>query len=164
MKPNSPNLINFTVNFPWTAPSKQVYHNKWKCKEIVLHYTSVVACSPLPYLQWVSELIARHLRTYNLTIAHKPTESLRKALMHVNETRCILCSECPGAFVGQTGRQFAKRMKEHRIAVRGQDGNSLLALHCLTTRHAFDWTRASVVENRTTMRVHWVLENNTDVC
>ncbi len=32
------------------------------------------------------------------------------------------------------------------------DENSLLALHCLTTGHAFDWTRASVVGNGTTIR------------
>ncbi len=36
------------------------------------------------------------------------------------------------------------------IAVRRQDENSLLALHYLTTGHAFDWTRASAVGNGTT--------------
>ncbi len=40
------------------------------------------------------------------------------------------------AYVGQTGPQFATRMKEHQSAVRRQDENYLLALHCLTTGHA----------------------------
>ncbi len=103
----------------------------------------------------MSELVARHLRPYNLNIAHKPTESLRKTLVHVkdplpmqrrwNVVYSIPCSGCPSAYVGQTGRQFTTRMKEHQSAVRRQDKNSLLALHYLTTGHAFDWTRASVV-------------------
>ncbi len=47
--------------------------------------------------------------------------------------------------VGQTGRQFGTRMKEHNGAVRRQDEISLLVLHCLTTGHAFDWDRTTVV-------------------
>ncbi len=44
------------------------------------------------------------------------------------------------------------RVKEHKGAVRRQDENSLLALHCLTTDHAFDWDRASV---------HWKRDHET---
>ncbi len=36
-------------------------------------------------------------------------------------------------------------MKEHQSAVRRWYDKPLLALHCLTVGHAFDWTRASVV-------------------
>ncbi len=36
--------------------------------------------------------------------------------------------------------------------IRRQDENSLLTLHCLTTGHAFDWTRSSVVGNGSTKR------------
>ncbi len=39
----------------------------------------------LPYVQGVSELVARHLRPYTLNIAHTPTESLRKTLVHVKD-------------------------------------------------------------------------------
>ncbi len=70
----------------------------------------------------------------------------------------IPCSECPSAYVGQTGIQFATRMKEHQSTVRRQDENSLLALHSLTTGHAFDWTRASVVGNGTTKRTREFIE------
>ncbi len=112
----------------------------------------------------MSELVARHLRPYNLNIAHKPTESLRKTLVHVkdplptqrrrNVVYSIPCSECPSAYVGQTGRQFAT----HQSAVRRKDENSLLALHRLTTVHAFDWTRASVVGNGVTKRTREFIE------
>ncbi len=41
-------------------------------------------------------------------------------------------------------------MKEQQCEVRRQHENFLLALHCLTTGHAFDWTRASAVEKNLT--------------
>ncbi len=117
--------------------------------------------------------MARHLRPFNLKIAHKPTESLRKALVHVNDSLLtqrrrdvvysIPSSECPSAYVGQTGRQFATRMKEHQSVVRRQDENSLLVLHCLTTGHAFDWTSSSKWHDEKTSGVHRGLENNVDV-
>ncbi len=72
-----------------------------------------------------------------------------KVPLHTQRRRNVVCripcSECPSAYVGQTDRQFATCMKQHQTAVRRQDGNSLLALHCLTICHAFDWTRASIV-------------------
>ncbi len=38
----------------------------------------------------------------------------------------LLCSECPSAYVDETGRQFATRMKEHQIArqARGRENPS----------------------------------------
>ncbi len=126
---------------------------------------------PCP-VQGVSELIARQLRPYNLNIVHKPTGSLRKTLVHMNDPlptqrrRIVVyripCSECPSAYVGQTGRQFATRTKEHQCAVWRQDENSFLALHCLTSDHAFAWTRASVVGNCSMKRIREFIE--ADVC
>ncbi len=55
------------------------------------------------------------------------------------------CSECPSSYLGQTSHLFGTRMKKHKGVVSRQDENSLLTLHCLTTGHAFDWDRATVV-------------------
>ncbi len=68
------------------------------------------------------------------------------------------CSECSSACVGQIGRLLVTRMKEHQRVVRQQDKNSLLALHCLTTGHAFDWIRATVVGNGGTKRTRVFIE------
>ncbi len=62
-----------------------------------------------------------------------PTPEQRNVVYHVP------CADCPNAYVGQTGRQLSTRVKEPNGAVRRQDKNSLLALHC----PAFDWDRAS---------------------
>ncbi len=73
----------------------------------------------------------------------------------------IPCSDCPNAYVGQTGR-----VKEHKGAVRRQDENSLLALNCLMTGNAFDWDRASVIGKGTTKHTRDFIEawNTTSTC
>ncbi len=80
-----------------------------------------------------------------------------------NVVHSIPCSECPNAYVGQTGRQFATCMKEHKSAVRRQDENSLMAL---PTGKAFGWTRASVVGNGSTKRTREYIEawKTTSTC
>ncbi len=70
---------------------------------------------------------------------HKFSGRLLRLVVHK-----IPCSECASSYVGQTGRRFGTRTKEHKGTVRRQDENSLLALHCLTTGHAFDWDRTTV--------------------
>ncbi len=55
--------------------------------------------------------------------------------------KALFSSECPRAYVGQTGRQCATRMKEHQ---RRQDENALVAL---TTGYGFYWARTSVIGN-----------------
>ncbi len=47
---------------------------------------------------------------------------------------------------------------EHKGAVRRQDENSLLPLHCLTTGHAFDWDRESVIGKGTTKHTRGFIE------
>ncbi len=60
--------------------------------------------------------------------------------------------------MGQIGRKLSTRVKEHEGAVRRQDENSLLALHCLTTGHAFDWDRATVIGKGTTRHTRNFIE------
>ncbi len=51
-------------------------------------------------------------------------------------------------------------------AVRRQDENSLLALHCLTTGHAFDWDRTSVIGKGSTKHTRDFIEawNTPSTC
>ncbi len=101
-------------------------------------------------------------------IAHEPTKSFRGTLVNVKDPlptpKCGLPH--PNAYVGQTGWQLSTRVKEQTGAVRRQDENSLLALHCLTTGHAFDWDRASVIGKGTTKHTRDVIEawNTTSTC
>ncbi len=66
----------------------------------------------------------------------------------------------------QTGRRLSTHVKEHKRAVRRQDENSLHALRCLTTGHAFDWDRPSIIGKGTTKYTHDFIEawNTTPIC
>ncbi len=109
-------------------------------------------------------------------IAHKPTKSLRGTLVNVkdplptpkqwNVVYHIPCSNCPNAYMGQTGRQLSTHVKEHKGVVRRQDKHSLLALHCLTTGHAFNWDRASVIGKGSTKHTRDFIEawTTTSTC
>jgi hypothetical protein len=45
--------------------------------------------------------------------------------------------ECGGAYVGQTGRKFHVRYKEHKREIRSNKGNMGYANHILNTGHTY---------------------------
>ncbi len=76
----------------------------------------------LPYMQGISESVARRLNPYNVKIALKPHSALRSNLVHVKDPVPTLqrrkviyqipCSGCDKTNTGQTGRLFGTRLKE----------------------------------------------------
>ncbi len=130
----------------------------------------------LPYVKHVSELNARHRHPFNFSTAHKPTKSFRGILVNEKDplptmkqwhvVYHIPCTDCPSADGSQTGRKLSTRVKERKGAVKRRDENALLALHCLTTGHTFDWDRASVTGKGTTQYTLNYIEawNTTSTC
>jgi hypothetical protein len=47
------------------------------------------------------------------------------------------CLDCPLKYVGQTGRTFNVRYKEHIHALRSNSGNSEYSNHILNTGHTY---------------------------
>jgi hypothetical protein len=47
------------------------------------------------------------------------------------------CMDCPLKYIGQTGRTFKTRYKEHIQAIRNNNGNSGYSNHMLNTRHSY---------------------------
>ncbi len=102
----------------------------------------------LPYIQGISESVARRLNPYNIKLAHKPHSALRSNLFHVKdpiptlERRKVIyqipCSGCDKTYTGQTGRILGTKLKEHRGSFRRHDTNSCVALHCMETGHTFN--------------------------
>ncbi len=98
--------------------------------------------------QYFTTLTSRYLRTYDLNIIHKPTESRRSALRHMKLCAWKLRNmvhKIPRSSVRVGVKQAVTRMKEHKGAVMKQDENSLQALHCLITDHALYWAMTSVI-------------------
>jgi hypothetical protein len=49
----------------------------------------------------------------------------------------IKCLDCPLRYIGQTGRAFHTRYKEHIQAIRSNNGNSGYSNHILNTGHTY---------------------------
>jgi hypothetical protein len=47
------------------------------------------------------------------------------------------CLDCPLKYIGQTGRAFHTRCKEHKQAIRSHNGNSGYSNHILNTGHTY---------------------------
>ena len=67
---------------------------------------------------------------------------LRKAVVYQ-----ISCSDCPAAYVGQTGRNLGHRIKEHKYALASGDvDKSAVAEHLVMTGHIIKWEEAQVID------------------
>ncbi len=93
----------------------------------------------IPYVKGTSERIARILRPQDITVAHKPSTTLRDVLTRVKDPSHINsraeavykipCAECSASYVGETGRTLECRIKEHKRSVANQDKSNRIAVH-----------------------------------
>jgi hypothetical protein len=83
---------------------------------------------------------------YNLNVAWRTNNSLEQHLSITKHTgdiydRCgvykIKCLECGGAYIGQTGRKFRSRYKEHIRDIRSNKENTGYSHHILNTGHTY---------------------------
>ena len=54
----------------------------------------------------------------------------------------INCSDCHASYIGETGRNLATRLTEHKRATRKGDVNNHIAEHHRLTNHTIDWDSA----------------------
>jgi hypothetical protein len=50
----------------------------------------------------------------------------------------LICQNCPGTYIGQTGRNFETRFKEHVQDIKNNKSKIGFAHHILNTGHAYD--------------------------
>jgi len=74
----------------------------------------------IPYVENVSEAVARIMRKHNVPVAMKPYKTLKTVLVHPKDkeekedlTECVYkvpCANCDKTYVGETGRKFGVRL------------------------------------------------------
>ena len=116
-------------------------------------YTSV------PYIKGISECLQRAFKSHEVTLVHKPFNSLRSQLVRVNNKtenlkKCgtvyhIHCEQCDKDCVGETSRLLETRVKEHLSR-----NLSAVHEHCTLTGHSVDSRKTKVLttENNTFKR------------
>jgi hypothetical protein len=48
------------------------------------------------------------------------------------------CNECPLKYIGQTGRNFNTRFKEHMYNIKSNDSSTGYSKHILDARHSYN--------------------------
>jgi hypothetical protein len=122
----------------------------------------------LPYIKNISEMTARLLKQHGITVAYKPTNTLRrtlskpktqiKSMKRTNVVYQIQCNNCDKHYVGQTGRKLSTRVYEHQLAIRRHDPMSMVSLHEDQEGHQFNWNNVKILAQAGTKREREFIE------
>ena len=103
-----------------------------------------------PYIKGISERLQRAFKSHEVTLIHKPVNSLRSQLVRVKDTtvnlkKCgtvyqIHCEKCNKEYVGETARSLEIRVKEHQSR-----SSSAIHEHCRLEGHSVDPDKTKVL-------------------
>ena len=138
----------------------------------------------IPYIQGVSETVARIYRRHGVSTAMKPFKTIRSLLVHPKDkldrdetTECIYripCKSCNKVYIGETGRTFGTRMMEHRKEVEQHEGRrftrstkqlaeaeqnkSAITDHVTRANHVISWDEARIIGHESDRKTRWIKE------
>ena len=126
----------------------------------------------MPYVGGMTEKLDRVFRKHGFSIVCRPVCTLRRLLVHpkdkvveANVVGCVYkvpCGSCKHCYIGETGRKFGTRLKEHRreVEIHGQrvftrsekikaeveEHKSAITNHAVRNNHVIDWEAAKVID------------------
>jgi len=138
----------------------------------------------VPYVKGLSEAFARILKSHGIATANRPHRTLRNFVVHPKDkvkdeekTELIYrvpCKNCSSSYVGETGRKFGLRIKEHKKEVdsftagtqtrasRARESSvthkSAITDHAVEENHVIDWDKAKVVDREAQRQTRWIKE------
>ena len=138
----------------------------------------------LPYVKGVTEGISRILNKHRVSTAVKPKQTIRNMLVHPKDkvdkldkseiVYKIPCKSCDQVYIGETGRKFGTRMKEHLkdvevnkkgVFTRATKKESLTEMnksaitdHVNQHNHDIDWDGASVIDRESDWKTRTIKE------
>jgi hypothetical protein len=99
------------------------------------------------YVRKETSTITNIFKGTNLSIAYHTANTIQKQLApkktvidkyNSSGVYILICPDCKKAYVGQTGRNFHTRCKEHKRAFKYNTSQSKFAQHIITQGHTFD--------------------------
>ena len=138
----------------------------------------------LPYVRGVTERIQRAMRKHHISTPVRPHVKMRQILVHPKdqtppEKKCdviyeIPCKTCNKTYIGETGRSFGTRKKEHqkeceketsktltratRLQATQENLKSAISDHCKRENHLMDWEEAKIVHRESNKFQRWIRE------
>ena len=111
----------------------------------------------LPYISGITDALRRILQKQNIRVATKPLKTLQRmfpSLKHqiapeqrTNVVYNIPSSDCPWSYIGETGRSFETRKKEHIRSVKNCKKGSNIAKHAWDLDHRIDFNNGKVIDS-----------------
>ena len=121
----------------------------------------------LPFINGVTQPLTRILRRHDIRVVNKPLKTLqqeflspkfRPAIEHQpNVVYKIPCADCDWCYIGETGRCFETRKKEHVRNVKTCANGSNIAKHAWSFGHRIDFNHSRVID-KGSFRVRKTLE------
>lgn len=102
----------------------------------------------LTYYGKVSDYIGKLVSNSDIKVAFKPQSKISNILFNAKDQKSkfdqsgvykLICSECDAFYIGQTGRSFAARYKEHLRSYTNKKMDSTFAAHCTNEKHQFPY-------------------------
>ncbi|XP_072037135.1 uncharacterized protein [Amphiura filiformis] len=107
----------------------------------------------IPYIQGVSETVARLFQAKGIRTHYKPVNSVRQNLVAPKDKTAteqrsgtvyhISCENCPAAYVGESERTLSTRLTEHK---RKSNASSPVAQHAQAAKHTIAWKDVKVLD------------------
>ena len=121
----------------------------------------------LPFINGVTQPLTRILRRHDIQVVNKPLRTLqqefpspkfRPSIEHQpNVVYKIPCADCDWCYIGETGRCFETRKKEHIRNVKTCANGSNIAKHAWSFDHRIDFDNSSVID-KGSFRIRKTLE------
>ena len=138
----------------------------------------------LPYVRGITERVQQVMRRHHINTPVKPYTKLRQVLVHPKDQippdkKCdviyeIPCRNCDKTYIGETGRQFSTRKKEHQKECEKETSGTLtralkekalqenlksaVSDHCKRENHLMDWDAARIVKTESNKFQRWIKE------
>ena len=126
-----------------------------------------ISFAVLPFIIDATQPLTRILRRQDIQVINKPIKTLqqefpspkfRPSIEHQpNVIYKIPCADCDWCYVGETGRCFETRKKEHIRNVKTCANGSNIAKHAWSFDHRIDFNNSSVID-KGSFRIRKTLE------
>ena len=110
----------------------------------------------LPYISGLTEPLMRLLRKNDIRVVNKPLKTLQQEFpspkfrqpsdLQCNVVYKIPCKDCSWNYIGETGRCFQTRKKEHKRNLKNFSSGSNVANHAWKNNHCIDFDNACVID------------------
>ena len=134
---------------------------KWAALSDFFNYTV------LPYINGISQPLTRLLEKHDIRVVNKPLKTLQQEFpspksrppidLQSNVVYKISCADCPWSYVGENGRCFETRRKEHMRNIKSYARGNI-AKHAWSENHYIDFYNSQVID-KVSSRIRKTLES-----